>query len=85
MNEGWKCPVCGRGVAPTEKNCNHGELGAGVMNGSFADCGCPPSNWGCTRAYCPRVARVDPIGTGWPFDKRVYEQSNKGPFDAFSK
>jgi hypothetical protein len=21
MNEGWKCPVCGRGVAPTEKVC----------------------------------------------------------------
>jgi hypothetical protein len=21
MNEGWKCPVCGGGVAPTEKTC----------------------------------------------------------------
>lgn len=24
MNEGWKCPVCGRGVAPTERFCTHG-------------------------------------------------------------
>ena len=24
MNEGWKCPVCGRGVAPSEKTCDHG-------------------------------------------------------------
>lgn len=23
MNEGWKCPVCGRGVAPHEKHCDH--------------------------------------------------------------
>ena len=24
MTEGWKCPVCGRGVAPSEKVCEHG-------------------------------------------------------------
>lgn len=24
MTEGWKCPVCGRGVAPSEKTCDHG-------------------------------------------------------------
>jgi hypothetical protein len=24
VNEGWKCPVCGRGVAPSEKSCDHG-------------------------------------------------------------
>ena len=24
MIEGWKCPVCGRGVAPSEKYCDHG-------------------------------------------------------------
>lgn len=24
MNEGWKCPVCGRGVSPNEKHCDHG-------------------------------------------------------------
>lgn len=24
MTEGWKCPVCSRGVAPSEKFCNHG-------------------------------------------------------------
>lgn len=22
--DGWKCPVCGRGVAPSEKHCDHG-------------------------------------------------------------
>ena len=21
--EGWKCPVCGRGVSPQEKTCDH--------------------------------------------------------------
>lgn len=26
MSEGWKCPVCGRGVAPSEKTCDHGAL-----------------------------------------------------------
>ena len=25
MNTGWVCPVCNRGVAPTEKTCSHGE------------------------------------------------------------
>jgi len=24
MNQGWTCPACGRGVAPTEKTCDHG-------------------------------------------------------------
>lgn len=24
MREGWKCPVCGRGVSPNEKACDHG-------------------------------------------------------------
>jgi hypothetical protein len=29
MNEGWKCPVCGRGVAPSVAYCDHGApLGA---------------------------------------------------------
>lgn len=23
MQEGWKCPVCGAGVAPAEKTCIH--------------------------------------------------------------
>ena len=22
--KGWTCPSCGRGVAPTEKTCDHG-------------------------------------------------------------
>ena len=26
--DGWKCPVCGRGVAPTKETCDHGGQGA---------------------------------------------------------
>lgn len=25
MREGWKCPVCGRGVSPDQPTCDHGE------------------------------------------------------------
>ena len=39
MNEGWKCPVCGRGVAPTEKHCNHDATGV------FANPVIVPSIW----------------------------------------
>lgn len=31
MNEGWICPVCRRGVAPTEKHCDHGGGVAAIM------------------------------------------------------
>lgn len=24
MNEGWKCPVCNRGVRPDKDTCDHG-------------------------------------------------------------
>ena len=24
MREGWRCPVCNRGVSPDEKACDHG-------------------------------------------------------------
>lgn len=34
MSEGWKCPVCGRGVAPSEKTCEHGE-GHGGLEAPF--------------------------------------------------
>lgn len=30
MTEGWKCPVCGRGVAPSEKVCEHGDGHGGL-------------------------------------------------------
>lgn len=30
MAEGWKCPVCGRGVAPSEKVCEHGASHGGL-------------------------------------------------------
>jgi hypothetical protein len=26
MNDGWKCPVCNRGVAPSQTYCDHGEV-----------------------------------------------------------
>ena len=25
MSEGWICPVCRRGVSPTERHCDHGD------------------------------------------------------------
>lgn len=28
MNDGWTCPVCRRGVAPSEKTCDHGGAAA---------------------------------------------------------
>lgn len=54
MNEGWICPVCRRGVAPTEKSCGHGNIFANFpipvlvpMNDGMCDacratgiCGC---------------------------------------------
>lgn len=27
-DKGWICPSCGRGVAPDQKTCDHGGLGA---------------------------------------------------------
>jgi hypothetical protein len=57
MADGWRCPVCGRGVAPTEKVCDHGGLGAlqpyQPVTVPVADCGCPPGVcFGATN--CPR-------------------------------
>ena len=34
---GWKCPVCGRGVNPSEKTCNHGPENARPINPAIAD------------------------------------------------
>lgn len=64
MSDGWRCPVCARGVAPTEKYCNHGPYwtgwdwgrGAGGGGGSTpsADCGCPSYSMVCGNSACPR-------------------------------
>lgn len=61
MADGWKCPVCGRGVAPDVRTCEHG--GQIAAPGSFPlhgipvspsfDCGCP-SNTVCMSVACPR-------------------------------
>lgn len=29
MAEGWKCPVCSRGVRPDKDTCDHGGMGFG--------------------------------------------------------
>lgn len=45
MSEGWKCPVCGRGVAPSEKTCEHGAGHGGVVP-TFIPRGPPwPNQW----------------------------------------
>jgi len=46
MTEGWKCPVCGKGVAPTEKTCDHGAAGLPDMPVPTAvPNGLPTSAW----------------------------------------
>lgn len=30
--EGWTCPVCGRGVSPDEKTCEHGQRPAWTLD-----------------------------------------------------
>lgn len=65
MNEGWICPACGRGVAPDEKHCDHGGLGAlPQLPQTFAqprtlnmDCGCLPGQ-ACGNVACPRMAQI---------------------------
>lgn len=73
MLEGWKCPVCGRGVAPAEKVCDHG--GAWVVPPlptqplyqqpymHVPDCGCAP-NTVCGSTACPRAMRWTSTATG---------------------
>ena len=31
MSDGWRCPVCGRGVAPSERHCEHGGIPTTVV------------------------------------------------------
>lgn len=54
MTEGWKCPVCSRGVAPGEKCCDHG--GAA----SYSPQTQPPGEiWKPVHPYTPSTA--DPL------------------------
>lgn len=41
MTDGWKCPVCNRGVAPGEKACDHGGSLAAPYH--FTHPGCVPT------------------------------------------
>lgn len=55
MVDGWTCPSCGRGVAPGEKYCEHGNLTYLVPAlPSVHDCACPPGQQ-CCATGCPRM------------------------------
>ena len=54
MTEGWKCPVCGRGVAPGEKSCDHG-------GGLTAPIYVPTP----TRTWPLETSDPPPLGTGY--------------------
>jgi hypothetical protein len=78
MNEGWKCPVCGKGVAPTEKHCDHG---APSINTSPSihwqrDCDCPLGQ--CRSTVCPRKQyTISPLSlVGGLVGTRAHEQTN---------
>lgn len=76
MNEGWKCPVCGRGVAPIEKYCDHGGMGMlapllpftqpadpnSYPNRIGGDCGCPLGK-PCGSTACPRMPQITSEGS----------------------
>jgi hypothetical protein len=53
MREGWKCPVCGRGVSPDHSTCDHGEQ--------------PPGLYGpmSVPGYVPRYFTT-PVGPTYP-------------------
>lgn len=66
MNEGWICPSCKRGVAPTEKHCDHGAVSApGLMFYRYVNptteaplgCACPLGHV-CGNAACPRLPKI---------------------------
>lgn len=69
MNEGWICPSCKRGVAPTEKTCDHGgqilqpmwtdwgRMPIGPAPEPLHVCACPPGTV-CGNAACPMLPKI---------------------------
>ena len=51
--DGWKCPVCGRGVSPDQKECTHGEVAL-------------PLPWVPTPAPIPFYPGYIPVPTSGP-------------------
>ena len=63
MAEGWICPSCKRGVAPTEKTCDHGvpwAISATLRRPE--ECLCPPFTI-CSNAACPRLPKAISAGS----------------------
>lgn len=69
INHGWVCSVCGRGVAPGEKTCDHGGTPAPIRHARdewqrdyeaapLSPCICPPNVVVCGNVACPRAPRV---------------------------
>ena len=55
MNEGWKCPNCGAGIAPFVQLCPNCTGQTVTITGPImTDCGCPLSLQPCQNSYCPR-------------------------------
>jgi len=80
MTTGWTCPSCGRGVAPTEKTCDHGAPADVMPPSPYARrfvspiyefgrarmpiCGCPIGS-ACGSTACPHRLEVT-CGAGVP-------------------
>ena len=55
MNEGWKCPVCGAGLAPFVSVCPNCTGRTVTITGPvIVDCGCPLNMAPCQNTWCPR-------------------------------
>ena len=58
MADGWKCPVCSRGVAPTERHCDHGNSVLAVPQINIvptSQCSCSHGmEIYCGNTVCPR-------------------------------
>jgi hypothetical protein len=67
MREGWKCPVCGRGVSPDHGTCDHGGQAAAYQ---------PVSPPGYSPAYI-RTAR-DPMYPPYVFTCGAFSLPDAG-------
>ena len=63
MREGWKCPVCGKGVSPDKDTCEHGGLGPLTNFNPFHDHGTPvpQPNWPTTTGDSDLPIRQDGV------------------------